>query len=55
MKYETSFLVEPVGNTPHAKASRRAIVAYASAIYDECPELADELWQWIEKVHEDDR
>ncbi len=42
------FVVKPCGafEDPYAKASRKALKAYASAIEDENPKLAHDLRMW---------
>ena len=49
MKY---FVLKPSGSDVYAKASRKAMRAYASFVLEENPELANELrdWAWREQV-----
>lgn len=49
MKY---FVLKPKGRDPYAQASREAMCAYATAIEDENPELAKELWAWAHSENE---
>lgn len=46
MKY---FVLKPRGDDAYAKASRAAMTAYAKAIEDENPILAQELKIWVTK------
>lgn len=46
MKY---FSLKPKGRDSYAQASRRAMVAYADAIYDENPILATDLIKWAKR------
>jgi len=46
MKY---FVLKPEGKDQYAKASRAAMMAYASMIHKANPELAHDLWAWVEK------
>lgn len=47
MKY---FVLKPKGTDPYAKASREALVAYAESIKTHDPNLAEELWEWVDLV-----
>lgn len=40
------FVLEPKGNTLHAKASRIAMVCYAKTIMHENPQLFADLMSW---------
>lgn len=42
------FVLKPAGKSPHAEAARQAMFAYAAAIEDTDPQLADELCFWAE-------
>lgn len=44
MKY---FVLKPHGNSPYAKASRLAMLAYSEAIEDENYQLAIDLESWV--------
>lgn len=46
MKY---FILKPNGDTPHAKASRAAMEAYAFVIKEENPKLASEIQEWVRR------
>jgi hypothetical protein len=46
MKY---FVVKPEGRDEYAKASRAAMMAYATAINKHNKELANSLWGWVER------
>lgn len=48
MKY---FVLKPRGSDAYAKASRRAMRAYAVAIEAENPELACDLDEWVNREH----
>ncbi len=41
------FVLKPVGKGAHAKASRKAILAYAKAIEKKDEVLADDLRLWV--------
>lgn len=43
------FTLKPKGNDPYAKASRKAMRAYALGIESENPELAEDLRQWADR------
>lgn len=43
------FVLKPRGGDEYAKASRAAMLAYANAISDHDPELADQLGDWVNK------
>ena len=49
------FVLKPRGNSPYARASRRAMFAYAHAIMEENPVLSRQLWDWAgdEKIAAD--
>ena len=44
------FVLNPEGTDPYAKASREALVAYAESIKTHDPNLAEELWEWVDLV-----
>jgi hypothetical protein len=44
MKY---FVLKPSGDNVYAKASRKAMQAYAEAVKKEAPEFAQELFEWV--------
>ena len=44
MKY---FVLKPKGNDLFAKASRQAMLKYASVIRDEHPEFAAQIREWV--------
>ena len=46
MKY---FVLKPEGKDQYAKASRAAMMAYASMINKANKELANDLWAWVER------
>lgn len=46
MKY---FVLKPAGDDVHARASRKAMRAYAGVIVNENPDLARELRDWAEQ------
>lgn len=46
MKY---FVLKPAGDTPHARASREAMRAYALSIQTTDEKLADELCIWFQE------
>lgn len=46
MKY---FVLKPKGLGPHARASRRAMQAYAMSIVDENKLLSKDLFSWADK------
>lgn len=48
MKY---FVLKPSGNDIYAAASRRAMMAYADVIWEENPQLANELRDWSFREH----
>lgn len=48
-----SFQLHPEGNSPHALASRVALLAYASHIEPNDDELAEEIREWV--IKEEDR
>lgn len=45
MKY---FVLKPKGDNPYARASRSALLAYASEINNTNPEMARELVDWVD-------
>jgi hypothetical protein len=46
MKY---FVLKPAGNDLHARASRDAMSHYAGFIWNENPQLAEDLNKWVER------
>ena len=46
MKY---FVLKPHGNDMYAEASRSAMREYANSIFGTNPDLARDLWGWIER------
>ena len=53
MKY---FVLNPAKDDAYGEASRKAMLAYSAAIMQENPELATDLFDWVEnaraKLHE---
>ena len=47
MKY---FVLTPLKQSPYGEASRRACYAYADAIDQENPQLANELREWMRSL-----
>lgn len=41
------FVLKPAGRGPYAKASKAAMLRYASAIVGENPDLAQDLADWV--------
>lgn len=47
MKY---FTLSPEGDTPYHKASRQAMLVYASVIHSTNPKIATDLIEWVERL-----
>lgn len=47
MKY---FILKPQGFEEHNHASRMALMAYADAVEDSSPDLAEDLKAWVEEA-----
>lgn len=46
------FVLKPSGTDRYAQASRKAMRAYASHIYAENEQLAEDLWAWVNRESE---
>lgn len=49
--YSKYFVLKPRGNDLYAAASRRAMLEYADVIWQENPELAEGLREWVSREH----
>lgn len=47
MKY---FVLNPTKEDEYGKASRRALAAYAKSIAEDNPELASDLYKWLQEL-----